>query len=630
MQRDASIFRKNLKGALLVSALCVGLSALAVVPFFFMSESPEPNGRSRLWMPLTHDMILHFDQMKSFYSGLASGEFYPRWEEDTNRGFGAPTTTYYPPGIYYLTSAFYAISGDWLMALLCVHLLMMIGSAAALYLYARQLMSRTSAVVAMIAYIFLPYHLIDQYQRGAMAELLGFVWMPLMLLFGERLLRSQSSNPDISVDRRRHLSRQMLNFAGLAATYGAFLWSHPPTAYQFTIAFTVYMLLLIWRLKAWRSSPVLIAAIVLGLGLSAAYLVPAVIERDLIQREYVTEIWPYHATYVFVHELRYANTHRAFFNLIDFIWIFNSVAILAGATVLLKLERRFIDSTSGLRDRVLAWVAIGCLAGFMMTKASYPIGKLIPGIETGVFTWRMLAITTLVAALIAGACAQGALNWLKQRKESQSNSLVSLTSLAIVGGILFMAIRLLPPIYQAPPFATADEHLNYAMVPRGVTEDPMELPIVPPAELAVGNGQVSIEEWNPEHRALTATLNQPDKLLIRTFMFPGWRAMLDGVQAEVKPGDGIRVELADSEQALIRDEVSGRESPMVNGAPARIIGSERLGDIVIELPAGTHRVELDYVDTTPRRAGSYITFCSGILLLGVVLASVILRFRSLG
>ena len=88
---------KERRTKLLIALLGIGLSSLAVVPFFFMGQS-EGGGAFELRMPTTHDMFLHYDQMKSFYNGLAAGEIYPRWEEDTNRGFGAPTTSFYPPG----------------------------------------------------------------------------------------------------------------------------------------------------------------------------------------------------------------------------------------------------------------------------------------------------------------------------------------------------------------------------------------------------------------------------------------------------------------------------------------------------------------------------------------------------
>src|SRR5215831_5501768 len=140
---------------LAIASLCVFLSAAAAVPFYFMGRPNEGESRWHLRMPDTHDMFLHMDQMKSFYKGLAAGEVYPRWEEETNRGFGAPTTSYYPPGVYYLTSAAYVTVHDWLKALLETHLVMMLAAAAAIYAYARKSMSRIPALIAMAAYVSL-------------------------------------------------------------------------------------------------------------------------------------------------------------------------------------------------------------------------------------------------------------------------------------------------------------------------------------------------------------------------------------------------------------------------------------------------------------------------------------------
>src|SRR5215469_5760164 len=59
------------KAKLFVALLCLGLSALAAVPFFFMGYSSDGNEVLKLQMPQTHDMILHYDQMRSFYDGLS-------------------------------------------------------------------------------------------------------------------------------------------------------------------------------------------------------------------------------------------------------------------------------------------------------------------------------------------------------------------------------------------------------------------------------------------------------------------------------------------------------------------------------------------------------------------------------
>src|SRR5215813_3716650 len=566
---------------LLIGLLCVGLSAIAVVPFFFMGRSEVGTGSFELRMPTTHDMFLHYDQMRSFYNGLAAREVYPRWEEETNRGFGAPTTSYYPPGVYYLTSALYVLTGDWLRTLLDAHLAMMIAAAAALYIYAKRVMGRAAALAAMAAYIFLPYHIADQYQRGALAELLVFVWMPLMLLFGERLMKAPSQTGEGSV---------LLNIAGLAASYGAFLWSHPPTAYQFTLAFALYVLLLGVIRKEWKGLITVGIAVILGIGLASVYLLPAAAEQDLIHREYIAQTWPYHKTYVFVHDLYNREVHRGFFNLIDWIWITGTAAIVATAIILLWLKRQAL-TTSSLKLRVLLWVVMGAAASFMMTKFSMPIGRLIPKIDIGVFTWRMLAITTLVVALISGALVQAAIDAASRQSSFERLLFASMAMLIIlVLGAGFSIVAVARPMIESDVFEPETEHLNWATLPITAPSDPTDLPDdVPQAELATEeNGEVVVEEWKPQHRVIHATLIDDDDLLVRTFDFPGWTATVDGQQTPIKR-------------------------------------SGELGDMEIALPAGSHRVTLDFVDTPVRRAFKFVTLSSAGLLTVIVIASFLRR-----
>lgn len=571
---------------MLVALACVGLSAMAVVPFFFMGQSENGGSAFELRMPTTHDMFLHYDQMRSFYNGLAAGEIYPRWEEDTNRGFGAPTTSYYPPGVYYLTSACYFVARDWVRAILDAQLLMMIASAAALYIYARQAMGRPAAMAAMAAYVFLPYHLVDQYQRGALAELLAFVWMPLMLLFADRLMKTPPMDGSNKLASKRST---LANLAGLAAIYSAFLWSHPATAYQFTLAFGVYVLASSAMRREWKGLVAVGGAMALGIGLSAAYLLPAAFEQNLIHKEYILETWPYHKTYIFVHDLYNSDVHRGFFNLIDWIWISGTAIVTAGAVCLLVLKRSKLKLPALLNQRVLLWVIVGGLASFMMTRASMPVGKLIPKIDIGVFTWRMLAITTLVVALLAGAFAQAAIDAAGLRARTARMLFASLAGFVLVGGLLFSALAVARPMIESNMFEPEAEHLNWATLPSTAPADAEELPDeVPQAELANDNGEVVVEDWKPEHRMMRADLTDDDQLLVRTFNFPGWTATVDGQRTPISTG-------------------------------------EELGDMEIELQAGTHVVRLDFLDTPPRRVCKMITLCSSGLLIVLIVAAAIRR-----
>jgi hypothetical protein len=583
-EKDKLSAENERKIRLLIALLCIVLSAFAVVPFFFMGQSETAGSSLELRMPTTHDMFLHYDQMRSFYNGLAAGEIYPRWEEETNRGFGAPTTSYYPPGIYYLTSGFYVVAGDWLRALLNAHLAMMIAAAAALYLYARRVMGRGAAIVAMAAYIFLPYHMVDQYQRGAIAELLVFVWMPLVLLFGERLMKAPSQTKQRSA---------LFSIVGLAASYGAFLWSHPPTAYQFTLGFGVYVLVLAVMRREWTGLVAVGGAMALGIGLASVYLLPAAIEQNLIHKEYVTQTWPYHKTYIFVHDLYNSEVHSGFFRLIDSIWIMGTVVIAIAAVTLLWLKRGALSSSPALKQRVLLWVILGGLASFMMTSVSMPVGKLIPMIDIGVFTWRMLSITTLVAALLGGAFTQAAIDAAARGSRPERVLFATLATLIVIGGAVFSAVAVARPMMDAAVFEPEPEHLNWATIPSSAPADPLELPDdVPQAELATeDNGDAVVEEWKPEHRVVRVEPRDDDELRIRTFDFPGWTATIDGKQVPI------------------------RNSP-------------ELGNIEIDVPAGNHRVTLDFLETKVRRNFRTVTLCSFVVLVGLGLAPFVRKTKA--
>src|SRR6185369_8176031 len=642
-----------------IALLWISLSSVAVVPFFFMGRS-NSGGVLALKMPQTNDMNLHYEQMKSFHQGLSAGEIYPRWEEDTNRGFGAPTMNYYPPGIYYITSAFYSILGDWTRALLAVHLLTMLCSSAAIYVYARQWMSRFAASIVMAAYIFLPYRMVDLYVRGAIAELWGFVWMPLMLFFGERLFRRfrvdhQTENG--SVAKRIQPGNQghlpgwwaLLNISGLATSFGAFIWMHPPTAYQFSLAFGLFLLVLSWRRRDLRGLVYAGAALALGLTLSAAYLYPAAIDQDLIRNEYVSETWPYHSSYVLMHNLFNIGSQNSVSTLTDSIWVFGSIMILICTITLMAKPSVSKPASPRLREQVVLWTVVAGFASLMMTALSHPIGRFIPRIEIGIFAWRMLTIAGLGVALLSGACFEAVLNTGTVRQKPR---LLGDRSLAIVvasGGIVFGIFVIAARGFSArPSFVPSPAHVNFAAIPRSANEDVFALPIVERAELAEDNGSVSIDRWEPQHRSIRVELSRPDRLLLRTFDFPNWHATVDGKAAPIIRGEALRLKLnGDTRtltvngreravgmnkdfETLVRATGSHGDNTQANGEAIKIVGAEQLGDINLNLPEGVHQIELEFMNTATTRTGLLTTASASSIVALMVLGALILRSQTEG
>ena len=580
---DITNARGDLKQRLGVVLTLVALTAIATLPFFVIGEDQKA-GCCGGEMPVTHDSWMHFNQMRASYRGLERGRIYPRWDDETHGGYGAPTLAFYPPGAYYITSLFYFLTRDWSKVWIGFYWLTSFGSAAAIYSYARQTISRAASLVAAAVYVFAPYHLINQYQRGAIAEFLSFIWTPLILLFAERLLAESSR-------RERWLSA-----AGLAASFGAFLWSHPPTAYQFLLVFGPCFAVWAIRMKRWRGLLIIGCALIFGLMIAAAYFYPAIAEQNLVNYDDVERAWPYHASYVYdFSQKAYDHTGNPFFARLDRIWAFNALAILIGAFAAIGFRRRGEPGLIWLRSRAWLWALAGLIACFLMTRYSEPIGRLVPKIEIGVFSWRMLTLTSFAVAMLAGACFEVCSTAFRRKgldhhalppEGGATNSLPLAASLLILIGALAMSAWYVAwPMWRGQSFEPNPEHYNYATLPRGV---PRETPPMDLARLASGAGRVTLERWTPEFRELRVELEQPDQLQFRTSNFAGWTATVDDKPVEIKEG--------------------------------------AVKNIVIDLPAGERTVALELRSTPVRRAGNLVTVLSLALLFLIIVFAIRLKF----
>jgi hypothetical protein len=579
--------------------LCLIVSAVAALPFFYIGED-RAVGCCGGEMPITHDSWMHFNQMQAFARGLAAGRVYPRWDEATHSGYGAPTLGFYPPGAYYLTSFWYLITRNWQRVWLLTWWTMLFVSGLALYAYARRPLGHNAALLAMTVYVVMPYHLLNQYQRGALAEQLSFVWMPLCLLFAERLLflgaraslpadRAAGAATDATETMVCQRGSWLSHSCGLALCYGAFLFSHPPTAYQFTLVFGVFITgLAIWR-RQWRALLLLVAALLFGAMLAGAYFIPAFLEQPLIHANDVSETWPYHTTYVFDYQQTRFNRFDPFIARLDFLWAFNAVLLLLSVRALLSWSPAFRQSLritkqsfEGETTNVL-WLAAGVFASFLMTRYSAPLGRLIPKLDIGVFSWRMLGITSLVVALLAGVCAQAA--WQEVGQEAGNArrlALISVAWLMLFGAVGVSFWKVAWPMVRAEAFRENPEHYNYATLPAQV---PREVPPMPEAQFAnAGAGEIKVLVWQPEFRRLQVQARQAEQLHLRTSDFPGWTALLDG-----------------------------RAVPITRGAR---------GNITVVVPAGMHELVLDLRSTPVRRAGNWLTLVSFGVWLWLVFLSI--------
>ena len=74
-----------------------------------------------------------------------------------------------PNGIPFLGITLHLITHDWRWVWLLTWWVMLFASGLALYAYMRDSLAHRAALLAMSVYVVMPYHLLNQYQRGALA-----------------------------------------------------------------------------------------------------------------------------------------------------------------------------------------------------------------------------------------------------------------------------------------------------------------------------------------------------------------------------------------------------------------------------------------------------------------------------
>ena len=225
--------------------------------------------------------LFEFDQ------GIQEGNLYPRWQPDFAFGYGYPFFNIYGPLSTYVGEAFYLLGLSFTGAVKAVLALSVVGSGLAMYGFVKQVLGRRAGLVAAVAYMVIPYRLVDLYVRTALAESVAYVFVPLVLwgvwatLYRPRLA----------------------NVLGLALAYAALLVTHPLTALLLTIILVFYIAVLAlarvndgqpWRRLSWSSLWALLGhlgnvlfptalGLVLGLGLSASSLLPAMTENIFVR-----------------------------------------------------------------------------------------------------------------------------------------------------------------------------------------------------------------------------------------------------------------------------------------------------------------------------------------------------------
>lgn len=189
---------------------------------------------------------------------LGNGVFPVRWVPDLGYGYGYPIFNFYAPLAYYIGGVLMLLSFD---ALLATKIMMALGVVLAgvfMYLLAREFWGELGGIVSGLFYVYAPFHTVDIYVRGDVAEFWAYAFIPLAFL---------------GIYKRNI----MIGSIGFAAI----ILSHNLTALMITPFLAIAILLNCYIVPKGKKLLILYHSsliLFLGLALSAFYWIPALLE----------------------------------------------------------------------------------------------------------------------------------------------------------------------------------------------------------------------------------------------------------------------------------------------------------------------------------------------------------------
>ncbi|MCX5848752.1 MAG: 6-pyruvoyl-tetrahydropterin synthase-related protein [Deltaproteobacteria bacterium] len=509
-----------------------------------------------------HDTMYHFVKAVAVHQSWCEGNFLARWTPHLVDGYGYPLLHFYSPLFYYFSSAFMFIFSP-VIAFNMTFFFFLFLSGFAMYLFAREVWGGRGALVATVAYLFAPYHLLNIYVRMTATEATAFVTFPLALWAVLRIMR--------------HVT--FMRFLAVGLSVAALLLSHNIAALMLMPvvgAYVLFLFLVDEKRKAFRLWAGL-SALLAGILLAAYFIIPAMMEKVFVNISRLTSGYmDYHQHFAYFDQLIYSpwgfgislaghGDHMSF--MLGILHLLLAVAVI-------MFWKKIAVTMKGAAAQIIFFslVLIGTL--FMTMEASSFLWRSIPLLPFVQYPWRFLLGATMAVSFLAG----GVVCLVEER--FQKYVMVAICCLIIAINIGYC---------RASQYSNENTGSSFVAFLRASTPlDSMEyLPIwvqkvsrkAPAEKLQVwaGDALIADEGGKPLNRKFSVQAKTLSALCFHSYYFPGWEVFVNGEPTEINP-----------------------ENPF--------------GLIVFTVPPGDHSVNIHFGTTPLRRAAEGVSLIMLVIL----------------
>jgi hypothetical protein len=542
--------------------LLVAIAATAVItPMLFLGQASG------------HDFQFHLASWLEAAGQWREGILFPRWAEWANWGFGEPRFIFYPPASWMVGAGLGSIL-PWKLAPGAFIWLALVLAGYSMWRFSREYLPRGEAAGAAVLYAVNPYHLVIAYYRSDFAELLASAIFPLVLWGAVRVLR----------DGWRSLPKLAFPFAAIWLT-------NAPAAVLATYSVALVIFISFVTQRKVRSLIAGGSAMIAGFGLAAFYILPAAWEQRWVQIDQIlSDLLRPNQNFLFTHS---ENPEFLFFN-----WKVSAVAcgvILATSISAVFVARR----RKGFPEVWWYLLALGSAATLLMFPVSIVAWRWLPKLQFVQFPWRWLGPLDFVFAFfVAAAFGIAKRQWLYW---TATFILLFGLGAAIVSNAWWDSEDipvLTAGIRTGHGYEGTDEYqpLGSSRYDLPGVDSEGESVSGPPAaliaEYAGANGEtitanglkLKVERRTADSRIFSYSSPAPAVVVVRLLGYPSWLVELDG-----------------------------------SSLPAETL--PETGQMLIRIPAGAHRIVVQFGRTWDRTVGAVASLVFLLMLFAFMFAT---------
>ncbi|HOX96126.1 MAG TPA: glycosyltransferase family 39 protein [Candidatus Woesebacteria bacterium] len=322
---------------------------------------------------------------------IHDGQIPCRWVPDGGYGYGYPLMQFYPPMPYYPMELLTLLGLGYFWPVKIMFVLSILMSGWGMYLLAKEFFGKWGGIISSLLYVYAPYHSVDVYVRGAQNEAWGMVWFPFVLLFLYNLIVKKFS---------------WKNFLLFAVCLAGQLTSHNVMTMVFAPSALLWAIFWIWRTKKYSTIKPIILSGLLGVGLSAFFFIPEVLEQKYVHVDsMISGYFNFMAHYADINQLFFSrfwgyggSTYGPEDGMSFSVGQIQLAAVLIAS--LIALFRFKKDKTVSLM--VLMATALGFVYAFLTHSRSFFIWDHLSLLQYAQFPWRLVALIVFYFSLAAG------------------------------------------------------------------------------------------------------------------------------------------------------------------------------------------------------------------------------------